>query len=1117
MKCPDCGAQHRPGARFCEHCGVPLTSTCPACGAVVGPDTKFCAACGTGLTGDALDRDVAIPVPGAASAAPSVLPSQRAREGERKQVTILFADMRGSLELLADRDPEDARSILDPVLECMMEAVHRYEGVVNQVMGDGIMALFGAPSAQEDHAIRACYAALGMQESVRRYAEAVRAAHGIEIQIRVGLNSGEVVARAMSNDLQLDYTAVGRATHLAARMEQLARPGNILLTAETLRLAEGYVVVKPIGLTPVKGLGRALQVYELTGMGPARSRLQVREAHGLSRFVGRELEVEQLGRAFDRVEAGHGQVVAVVGEPGAGKSRLIYEVAGARRAGTWLFLETAALSYGRGTTYLPIITLLQAYFHIERRDDVRRIVDTVQERVVALDEQLRPTVPALLALLGAPVDDPEWCALPASRRRRQTLDAITRLVLRESLARPVCLVVEDLHWIDSETQAVLDDLVESLPTARVLLLVSYRPEYEHGWGGKGVYTQIRIDPLTGASAEALLHALLGSDEALRPFKRLLIERTGGNPFFLEECVRALAETGALDGAPGAYRVARAVTALQVPATVHPVLAARIDRLPAEDKTLLETAAVVGKDVPLALLAAIAEVPEEILHRRLARLRAAELLYPTRLFPDVEYTFRHALIHEVAYTNLLHHKRRALHVKIVQTIEQLAGERVSEHVERLAYHARGGELWDQAARYLRQAGAKAFEHSANREAVAWFEQALAALARVPETAATLADACDLHLGLRNALTLLGDHQRTLTHLREAQAIAERIGDRRRLGRALSFEVNCLLLLGQHDAAVEVGRTARAVAIELGDVPLRTVTDMYLGRAHFHLGDFGRAIEIFGAIAAALTGELAHDHLGVPVLPSVFARSHLAESFAEVGRFDEAARVADEAITIAETANHPDTLFWAYRASGMQHLCRGDVASATASLERAHLVCRTHDMASSLTRISAELALAWALAGRLPGAVGMVERAVQEASGRKQAMTYSKVLQLLGEVYLLAGRVEEAADAAMQALDLFRFQRERGHEAGTTRLLGDVRARQGAAAQAESDYRAAAALASELAMRPLAARCDAALGRLLSRIGRRDAAVEPLRRACAEFRAMSMRDDLARVEADLSALA
>jgi class 3 adenylate cyclase/tetratricopeptide (TPR) repeat protein len=1117
MKCPRCQQQNPPEAKFCLECAAPLALRCTNCGTQLPAGAKVCFECATPVSAPGSPPRLASPETYTPKhLVERIIGSKAALEGERKRVTVLFADVKGSMELLADRDPEEARKILDPVLELMMEAVHHYEGTVNQVMGDGIMALFGAPVAHEDHAVRACYAALRMQDAVRHSSHELRRMHGAEVHIRVGLNSGDVVVRTIGSDLRMDYTAVGETTHLASRMEQLAHPGSILLTAETLRLVEGHITAKPMGLMPIKGLGRSLRVYELTGTGPARSRHQVREAQGLSRFVGRDLEVEQLRRAFDRVEAGQGGVVAVVGEPGAGKSRLIYEVAGTRRAGSWLFLDSAALSYGRGTTYLPIIKLLQAYFHIEGRDDPPQIVRTVHERVVALDEQLRPTIPALLALFGAPVDDPEWAALPASRRRRQTLDAITRLLVRESVARPVCVIVEDLHWIDSETQAVLEDLVEHLPTARVLLILSYRPEYEHRWGAKGLYAQIRIDPLTAASADAFLDGLLGGDDGLRPLKRLLVERTGGNPFFLEECARALAETGALEGAPGAYRLVRPVTTLQVPATVHPVLAARIDRLPPEEKLLLETAAVVGTEVPLALLGAIAEVPEETLHSRLARLRAADLLYPTRLFPDVEYTFRHALIHDVAYTNLLQHRRRPLHVKIVQMLEQQAGERVSEDVERLAHHARAGELWDKAARYLRQAGAKAFAHSANREAVAWFEQALTTLKRVPETPDTLADACDLHLGLRNALTLLGDHQRTLMHLREAQAIAERVGDRRRLGRALSFEVNSLLLLGQHDAAVEVGRTARAVADELDDVPLRTVTEMYIGRAVFHLGDYARAIEIFSAIAAALTGERARDHLGVPVLPSVFARSHLVESFAEVGRFDEAARVADEALAIADAVNHPDTLFWAYRANGLQHLCRGDVESGAASLERAHVVCRTHDMASSLTRINAELAMAWALAGRLGDAVGMIDLAVQEASGRKQAMTYAKVLQLRGEIYLLASQVDEAGDAAVQALELFRFQRERGHEAQTARLLGDVRARQGADARAESDYGAAAALARELAMRPLAARCDAALGRLFARLGRRDNAVESLRRAATELRAMGMRQDLARVDAELSAV-
>ncbi|MFQ5990463.1 MAG: AAA family ATPase, partial [Candidatus Methylomirabilales bacterium] len=416
--------------------------------------------------------------------AEKILTSRSALEGERKQVTVLFADLRGSMELLADRDPEEARRLLDPVLEYMMEAVHRYEGTVNQVMGDGIMALFGAPLAHEDHAVRACYAALRMQESVKRYAEDVRRTEGVPIQIRVGANSGEVVVRSIGSDLHMDYTAVGQTTHLAGRMEQLATPGSILITADALRLAEGYVEVKPLGPVNVKGLGEPVEVYEVTGVGGVRTRFQAAAARGLSRFVGRGAEVEQLHRALEQARGGQGQVVAVVGEAGVGKSRLFYEFIRSHWAHGWLVLESGSVSYGKATPHLPVIDLLKSYFKIDGRDDTRTIRAKVTGHVLALDEVLRETVPPVLALLEALPEDSPLRKLDPSQRRQQTLDAVKRLLLRESHVQPLILVFEDLHWIDSETQAVLDSIVESLPTAPVLLLVNYRPEYLHGWGGK---------------------------------------------------------------------------------------------------------------------------------------------------------------------------------------------------------------------------------------------------------------------------------------------------------------------------------------------------------------------------------------------------------------------------------------------------------------------------------------------------------------------------------------------------------------------------------------------------------------------------------------------------------
>src|SRR5262245_46070050 len=541
--------------------------------------------------------------------AEKILTSRSALEGERKQVTVLFADLKGSMELLAERDPEEARQLLDPVLERMMAAVHRYEGTVNQVMGDGIMALFGAPLAHEDHAVRACYAALAMQAALRAYAEDVRRAHGITVQMRLGLNSGEVVVRAIGNDLHMDYSAIGQTTHLAARMEQLATPGSILLTAATLHLVEGLVRVTAMGPVPVKGLDTPVDVFELVGASALRGRLQARLAGGLTPFVGRGPELATLRQTLERAMAGHGQVVAVVGEAGVGKSRLVYECLHAPQTKGWRILESASVSYGKATPYSPVIDLVKRYAHVEEPDDPRAVRAKLPGQILTLDETLQDAIPALLSLLEALPDDSPFRSLDPPQRRQRTLQALKRVLLRESQVQPLLLVFEDLHWIDTETQALLDSLVESLPTARLLLLVNYRPEYQHSWGSTTYYTQLRLDPLPPASADEFLQALLGDDPSLAPLKQLLIARTEGNPFFLEESVRTLEETGVLLGERRASRLAQALPTIQVPATVQAVLAARIDRLPPEEKRLLQTAAVIGTEVPLPLLQAIAELAE----------------------------------------------------------------------------------------------------------------------------------------------------------------------------------------------------------------------------------------------------------------------------------------------------------------------------------------------------------------------------------------------------------------------------------------------------------------------------------------------------------------------------
>jgi class 3 adenylate cyclase/tetratricopeptide (TPR) repeat protein len=736
--------------------------------------------------------------------------------GERKQVTVLFADLKDSTELIRGLDPEAAQQLLDPAIHIMMDAVHRFEGTVNQVLGDGIMALFGAPIAHEDHALRACYAALAMQAAMHAYTEEVRRTHGLEMRMRIGLNSGEVVVRAIGNDLHMDYSAVGETTHLAARMEQLATPGSIRLSAGTLRLVEGLVQVTALGPVPVKGLPDPVEVFELLGASSVRRRLQAAAARGLTRFVGRQQELDALQQALTQAGAGRGQVVAVVGEAGVGKSRLLYEFVHNYRTEGWLILESASVSYGKATPYFPVIDLLKRYSHIEESDDARTRRARVTGQVLTLDEALQDTMPALLALLDALPPDSPFLQLDPPQRRQRTLEALKRVLLRESQAQPLLLVFEDLHWIDSETQAFLDRLIESLPTAHLLLLVNYRPEYQHGWGSKTYYTQLRLDPLPPTSADEVLQALLGDGPSLAALKRLLIARTEGNPFFLEESVRTLIETGMLVGAPGTYRLVQALPTIQVPATVQAVLAARIDRLPSEEKRLLQTAAVIGTEVPLSLLQAIAELPEEALYGGLVHLQAAEFLYETRLFPEPEYTFKHALTHEVAYSSLLQERRHVLHARIVEVLEASVGDRLAEQVERLAHHALRGEVWDKALAYCQQAGGKAMARPAYREAVGYFEQALAQ-SIATEMVCTQA-LCRLSLG--EAQMLAG-------RLEEAHALAEGALVLAQQHQERGNQAYALRLLGEIAARRELPeweqaeshyRQALALADELGMRPL-----------------------------------------------------------------------------------------------------------------------------------------------------------------------------------------------------------------------------------------------------------------------------------------------------------
>ena len=1111
MHCPRCRHDNAASSRFCTECGARLAVSCRSCGAELTEGVRFCGQCG-----QPVDAKRAGP-PRFASPeaytprhlAEKILTSRSVIEGERKQVTVLFADLKGSMELLADRDPEETRKLLDPVLEHMMDAVHQYEGTVNQVMGDGIMALFGAPLAHEDHAVRACYAALRMQHSVKSYAEEVRRTEGVPIQIRVGLNSGEVVVRSIGSDLHMDYTAVGQTTHLAARMEQMATPGSVLTTLDTLRLAEGYVETRPLGPMSVKGLDAPLEVFEVMGAGAARSRLQASARRGLSRFVGRATELEQLREALGRAEGGRGQVIAVEGEPGVDKSRLVHELTQAVPRPPWRVLESRSVSYGKATPYLPVSDLLKAYFQVEARDGARELRAKVVTRLRALDESLESTTPAFLTLLDVPAEEVRWQGLDPAQRRQRTLDAVKALLLRESQRQPLLLVFEDLQWVDSETQAFLDSLVESLPRARMVLLVNYRPEYEHGWSGKTYFTRLRLNTLARASADELLHALLGEDSELGPLEELLVARTGGNPFFLEESVRTLVETGALTGERGRYRASRPLAAIQVPATVQAILAARIDRLPAREKRLLQSASVIGKDVPFALLQAVEDAPEEELRQGLAHLQSAEFLYETSLFPDLEYTFKHALTHEVAYGALLHGHRRALHGRLVTVIERMTPGRLSERVDRLAYHALQGGLWDKAVILYRKAGGKAAARSAYREAATCFEQALVALGHLPKSRVRDEQAVDLRLDLHNALVPHGEVGRMLETVHEAERVAAALGDQRRMGQVAAYMTQDYWWTGQPDRAVASGQRALAIAGKLGDSALEAIANMRLGQAYASLGEYRRAVEALGRNVE----RAEKDPTGGAALRSAASLAWMAWCLGYIGDFVEASARGEEALRLAEAAQHDLSLAMAYAGVARPYLVRGDFPQAVSWLGRSMEICRRASFAPLFLLVAGDLGQAYALSGRVEEGLALLQEATAQSGALNLLPTHAWNVTMLAEVCALAGRRGEAPVYVERGLALARAHRQRWLEAEALRILGQLRAAEPAPGPARAALEEAIGIAREMGLQPLLGRCHLALGRALARASGPEAGREHLEQAATLFRDMGMRFWLERAESAL----
>lgn len=1047
-------------AKFCNACGAKLRTRCAQCGHENPPGSRFCNECGVSLFAGR-DGQGNAPTPvtdtphrlaGHMLAEQAAVEASAAPQDERKTVTALFADIKGSMELIEDLDPEAARHIIDPALQLMMDAVHRYEGYVAQSTGDGIFALFGAPLAHEDHAQRALYAALQMQEGSKRYAERLRLEKGINLQIRVGVNTGEVVVRSLrKDDRRAEYVPVGHATSLAARMESLALPGSILVSDHTYKLTEGYFAFKALGKTRVKGVTEPLRVYEVVGIGPLRTRLQVAARQGLVPFIGRQSELTRLKKALEQADAGHGQIVGVMGEPGVGKSRLFFEFKELFRQ-KCLVLEAFALSHGKTYPSLPLIDLLKHYFQITVQDNDRKRQEKVLGKVLTLDRDLEDTLPYLFFLLGVSPLPAALAQMDPQVRRLRTFTAIKRLLVRESLNQPLMLIFEDLHWVDSETQAFLDTLSESIPSARILLLVNYRLEYQHPWGNKTFYTHLRLDPLSPEDAEAFLSALLqekgGAQRIalLQDLKRFILEKTEGNPFFMEEIVQTLVEQQVLPSRSAVETgwkpvpTIKSASDLRLPATVQTVLASRIDRLPREEKDLLQTLAVIGREFSLKLLRRVADRSEDTLQQLLARLQAAEFVYEQPTFPEGEYTFKHGLTQEVAYNSILLERRKLLHERAAQALEELYDQHLEDHYSELAHHYVCSGNNAMAVKYLQHAGQQAAQRSAHAEATRHLTSALELIPTLPDEPGRARQELGLHLAFAASLQATkgpAAPEVERAYLR-AHALCRETGEAPQLFAALRG----LWLL--HHVRAELA-TARELGEQLLSMAERTQESTLLLEAHRALGstllwqgNFPRALV---HLEQGMTLSTSQRHRSFPFLqggadPGVSCLCEAARALWFLGYPDQALRRSQAALELAQERSDPFSLGFSLVFAAGLHQLRREGQAAQKRAEEAITFAGEQGFASLLS--AGTIRRGWALAAQGQAEEGLKQMqqglTARQTAGAELAQPYFLALQ--AEVYGKVGQREKALSLLAQALAAVHSSGERRLEAELYRLKGQL---------------------------------------------------------------------------------
>jgi class 3 adenylate cyclase/tetratricopeptide (TPR) repeat protein len=1013
--CPSCGGRTRADARFCDECGAALIARCSGCGRELRAGAKFCDECGRPV-------GVGIPASDAVPAPPSdltekILASRESLEGERKHVTVLFADVKGSMDLQADLDAEEWANIMGRFLDILADGVHRFEGIVDKFTGDGIMALFGAPIAFEDHARRACHAALHLTEAIGHYAEELQRTHGLSFQMRQGLNSGEVVVGRIGDDAHMAYTAMGTTVGLAQRMETLAKPDKAYLTAATARLVTGFFRMKDLGEMPVKGMPDPVHAFALEGIGPLRSGLDVARQRGLSRFVGRDKEMAILESAFEQAMSGNAQVVGVVGEAGVGKSRICDEFARSCQARGVNVLRARGVSHGTSAPYLPVLELFRNYFGITDVDPPRHAREKIVGRLVLTDSSLEAELPVFFDLLEVP--DPERPApqLGEDARLRRVVAVIRRLARRRTERDEGLLVLlEDLHWLDGPSKQFFEGLVESYPGTRTLVLANFRPEFHAPWMRHSYYRQIPLAPLDREAVLEMISHVVGSDHSLVGFADHVIARAGGNPFFVEEVVRMLVDEGALEGTPGRYRLLRPPEQLSVPVTIKALLASRIDRLDPPDKHVLQTASVVGITFSDAVLARVTERSEDDLASSLQTLCASEFLLDEARQPVPEYRFWHPLTQEVAYGSMLSERRAHIHETVARALIQLEPERLNERAALIANHFEAAGETLEAARWNTRAADSALRTDM-RESVRRWRNTIALLDGVPPSD----EVTELGIRARHRLarygTRMGMPQGEVDQiLEDATELAQHSGNMTALANIMVARGTNKLFRGDVTAQAHYLEAVR-LADTTPEVGLQTAVRVASPVIYGLTGpmELGFAMLDEALAMAEEDPDRGSEHLGYNLL----ARHLCSRSFllARSGRLAEAAADADRAVAIARERSQSEILGWTIAVYPMISFYSGAPRNEISIAEEAVRVAEETGNIFLQPLVLCSLGIAHVNAESWEDAVRACELALSVAQERSVSLfEEGNLLTFLSLAYLGAGDYDAAARTAEDAVSV-----------------------------------------------------------------------------------------------------